>query len=67
MRKNRRNIMNSLNIEIQEHTPLMLRKTETPPDTSSFEPQANMTVVTTGGFKPEMTDQQEDATAPRND
>jgi hypothetical protein len=59
--------MNSLNIPISEHTPLLLRRTERIPDRNSLGVKANMTVVTTPGNNPEMHDQQQDATAPRND
>jgi hypothetical protein len=59
--------MNSLNLEIKKHTPLLLRRTEKMPVLGDGTVTANMTVVTTSGNKPEMGDQMQDATAPRSD
>jgi hypothetical protein len=59
--------MNSLNLKINEHTPLLLRRTERMPLAEDNSTSANMTVVTTPGNNPEMHDQQTDTTAPRND
>lgn len=47
--------------EVTERTPLMLRRIERKPQTS-HPTASHFTVVTTGGFQPEMHDQQEDAT-----
>lgn len=59
--------MNSLNLKIEDHTPLLLRRTEKMPSNGNEPTTANMTVVTTPGNRPEMHDQQTDTTAPRND
>ena len=51
--------MNQL-LEIDEKTPLMLRRIEKKP-VVSHPTASHMTVVTTGGNEPEMHDQQEDS------
>ena len=52
-------------IDLSEDAPILLRRLTIVPKTP--ETVANMTVVTTGGTRPEMHDQQSDATAPRRD
>lgn len=59
--------MSDLGIEINDHTPLRLRRAEKIPEQKNLEITANMTVVTTQGNSPEMRDQTPDATAPRKD
>jgi hypothetical protein len=59
--------MNRMAIKIKKHTPLLLRRAEKIPSLPRSQIRANMTVVTTPNNKPEMHDQQQDATAPRND
>lgn len=48
-------------MKTSERTPLLLRRMEDKPETSSHPLASHMTVVTTSGMQPEMHDQQEDA------
>ena len=50
---------------LRKEAPLLLRRATPRPKSSVV--TMNMTVVTTQGNQPEMHDQQDDATAPRND
>ena len=50
-------------IEIDEDTPLLLRRIERKPENQTHPlSSAHVTVATTPGYRPEMNDQQEDAT-----
>lgn len=53
-------------LRVQNDTPLLLRRVTTKPSLPN-KTLANMTVCTSGGSTPEMSDQVPDATAPRHD
>ena len=59
--------MHTLPLPIQPQTPLLLRRAEKIPSPKNLPVTANMTVVTTPSREPEMRDQTQDQTAPRND
>ena len=52
-------------VDVNDAAPLMLRRITTKPLT--LVPMMNMTVVSSPGRNPEMSDQMTDATAPRHD
>lgn len=52
-------------VGVQDTAPLMLRRVTKKP--LKLVPMMNMTVVSSPGSNPEMSDQMNDATAPRND
>lgn len=52
-------------VAVSDTAPLMLRRVTTKPQT--LVPMMNMTVVSSPGRNPEMSDQVTDATAPRHD
>jgi hypothetical protein len=52
-------------LALKDDAPLLLRRARPRPVVTDV--RANMTVVTTQGNQPEMHDQQDDPTAPRND
>jgi hypothetical protein len=52
-------------LTLKPDSPLLLRRARPRPVVP--ETTANMTIVTTQGFQPEMKDQTDDPTAPRND
>lgn len=51
--------------QVENAAPLMLRRVTTKPVT--LDPKMNMTIVSSPGRNPEMSDQMTDATAPRHD
>jgi len=55
-------ILKKLDDSAKPELPLLLRRLQEKPVVSDPTASGHMTIVTTQGFKPEMTDQKEDAT-----
>lgn len=58
---------NALKVELIDTTPLMLRRVTKKPKLELVPTVMNMTVVSSPGRNPEMSDQMSDMTAPRHD
>lgn len=58
---------NAAKVAVADTTPLMLRRITRKPQLVLVPTVMNMTVCTTPGRNPEMSDQVTDATAPRHD